>query len=171
MASRHLARSIAMQVLYEIDFWCKSETALIQDSDAFNRHDDLIKNAIEIFAPDLDATTFIKELVMGVAREQQKIDGLITKAAPDWPIAQITLVDRNVLRIGIFELLWSNRDAVPPKVAINEAIELAKNFGGEASGRFVNGILGTIYKTMGEPNRDQTTHPKKQPNISKAELS
>ena len=128
MASRHLARSIAMQVLYEIDFWSHGEHQYLKDSDAFRKHDELIKNAIEIFAPDLDASGFIEELVEGVANEQERIDALIEKSAPDWPLAQITLVDRNVLRIGIFELLWSNRDAVPPKVAINEAIELAKEF-------------------------------------------
>ena len=121
-----------------------------------------IKNTVAIFAPELGEITFIQELIRGVAREQERIDALIIKAAPDWPLAQITLVDRNVLRLGIYELLWGNRDSVPPKVAINEAIELAKNFGGEASGRFVNGILGTIYRTMGEPSKDQRTKPKKQ---------
>ena len=160
MASRHLARSIAMQVLYEIDFWCKDEVEYLKDSDAFRRHNELVKNSISIFAPDLDEVSFIEHLIEGVAQEQEKIDALITKAAPDWPIAQITLVDRNVLRIGIFELLWGDRNAVPPKVAINEAIELAKNFGGESSGRFVNGILGTIYKTMGQPGKDQKPRPR-----------
>ena len=149
-----------MQVLYEIDFWCKGEAQYLKDSDAFRRHNELVKNAIDIFAPELDAVSFIEYLVEGVAREQEKIDALITKAAPDWPMDQITLVDRNVLRMGIFELLWGDRNAVPPKVAINEAIELAKNFGGESSGRFVNGILGTIYKTMGAPNKDERSKPK-----------
>lgn len=162
MASRHLARSIAMQVLYEIDFWCREDIKYLKDSDAFRRHSELIKNAVDIFAPELNEVTFIETLVGGVTREQEKIDALIEKAAPDWPINQITLVDRNVLRIGIFELLWSDRNSVPPKVAINEAIELAKNFGGEASGRFVNGILGTIYRTMGEPNKEQRTKLKPQ---------
>lgn len=160
MASRHVARSISMQVLYELDFWSSKEK-YIKKSKTFNSLDELIYNAVKIFAPDIKNVGFIKLLVEGVVEHQEKIDIIIEKSAPDWPINQLTLVDRNVLRLGIFELLWGDRDAVPPKVAINEAIELAKNFGGESSGRFINGVLGTIYKEIGEPNKDQKTKDKK----------
>ena len=137
MSNRHLARTICLQSLYEWDF--------------NNRAEDLValleKNLAE-FAPDFDDEGFTSELISGTAKNVDEIDQLITKYAPEWPIEQITVVDRNVLRIGIFELKFSPE--IPPKVAINEAIELAKAFGGESSGKFVNGVLGTIYKEMGE---------------------
>ena len=88
-----------------------------------------------------------------------KIDKIIEKSAPEWPIEQITIVDRNVLRIGLYELLYANKEEVPPKVAINEAIELAKSFGGESSGKFINGVLGTVYKEIGGPENEK---PKKE---------
>ena len=91
--------------------------------------------------------------------KRDKIDTIIAKAAPEWPIGQIAMVDRNILRLGLYELIFGDYDAVPPKVAINEAIELAKSFGGEASGRFVNGVLGTVYREMGEPGKE---HPPRQ---------
>lgn len=101
---------------------------------------------IEEFAPGLDDTDFIFNLIYGVRDNMEKINAIIEKSAPDWPLDQITNVDRNVLRIGIYELTMANAPDVPPKVAINEAIELAKTFGGPSSGKFVNGVLGTIYK-------------------------
>lgn len=144
MASRHLARSIAMQSLYEWDFRGKDLAAV----------DEIIARNLDEFGPGLDEGEFVKNLVNGVLAKRDKIDAIIEKAAPEWPIEQVAMVDRNVLRIGIFELLLGDRDAVPPKVAINEAIELAKSFGGETSGRFVNGVLGTIYREIGEPMKD-----------------
>ena len=83
------------------------------------------------------------------------MDKIIEKSAPEWPVSQITIIDRNVLRLGLFELLFGNREEVPPKVAINEAIELAKTFGGDSSGRFINGVLGTVYREIGEPRKDE----------------
>ena len=160
MASRHLARSIAMQVLYELDFWRPESAGLLKDSQAYDRREALTTSTAEEFAPGIDEMEFIGTLIEGVLSYQEKIDAIIEKSAPEWPINQITTVDRNVLRLGIFELLWGDRDAVPPKVAINEAIELAKNFGGESSGRFVNGVLGTIYREIGEPGKEQTSKPK-----------
>lgn len=148
-----------MQVLYELDFWC-ADNALLKDSQAYGRLDALLASTAEEFAPGIDEMEFIKSLTHGVISYQEKTDAIIEKSAPEWPINQITMVDRNVLRLGIFELLWGDRDAVPPKVAINEAIELAKNFGGESSGRFVNGVLGTIYREIGEPGKEQTSKPK-----------
>src|SRR4030066_946061 len=137
MASRHLSRSIAMQSLYEWDFG--------------GRKDDLEKIAeknIKEFGPGLEDLSLIWQIITGVVKHFSKLDKIIEQAAPEWPINQITIVDRNILRMGLFELLYSNKEEVPPKVAINEAIELAKSFGGESSGRFVNGVLGTVYKNF-----------------------
>lgn len=159
MASRHLARSIAMQILYEWDFKGKSDDAL----------DEIIDRNIQEFGPGLEETDFIKELVLGAMSKREKIDAIIEKAAPEWPIEQVAIVDRNILRLGIFELLFSNREAVPPKVAINEAIELAKSFGGETSGSFVNGVLGTIYREIGEPMKDYPKRGEKKEDIKEGE--
>ena len=135
MSNRHLARTLAVQTLYQWDFNDKQT-----DLEA------VIKNDLAEFAPQFDDKGFIDNLVKGVTKNQKEIDSLITKFAPEWPLEQITMVDRNVLRIGIYELQY---DAdIPDKVAINEAIELAKTFGGESSGKFVNGVLGSIYKQM-----------------------
>ena len=136
MSNRHLARTIALQSLYQWDF-LDQPTERIEEFIAHNQ---------EEFAPNFDDGGFIKELIDGVLDKCDEIDQMITRFAPDWPLETITTVDRNVLRLGTFELRFSEN--VPSKVAINEAIELAKGFGGEASGRFVNGVLGAIYKDM-----------------------
>lgn len=100
-------------------------------------------------------------LLKGILEKQKDIDLIIEKAAPDWPIDKISVMDRNILRLGLFELLFSNRSEVPPKVAINEAIELSKAFGGETSSKFVNGVLGAVYKELGEPGKEETSKDKK----------
>ena len=138
MASRHLSRSIAMQSLYEWDFSGKKPEAL----------DKIVDKNIKEYGPGLENVDFVWQLVNGVKDHLSKIDKIIEKAAPEWPIDQITIVDRNVLRIGLYELLYENKTEVPPKVAINEAIELAKTFGGESSGKFINGVLGTVFKEI-----------------------
>lgn len=145
MANRHLSRSVALQSLFEWDFRGKKENALPA----------IVDYNVTEFAPGMEDTDFISSLVFGVKEHLNEIDPLIVASAPDWPLEQITTVDRNVLRIGIYELKFSRADDVPPKVAINEAIELAKTFGGASSGKFVNGVLGTIYKQMGEPRKDE----------------
>ena len=138
MASRHLSRSIAMQSLYEWDFWSKKPEMI----------DNAVERNIKEFGPGLESTNFIWQLVKGVIDHLPQLDKIIEKAAPEWPLDQITMVDRNVLRLGLFELLYENKEEVPPKVAINEAIELAKNFSGESAGKFVNGVLGTVYREL-----------------------
>jgi len=135
MSSRHLSRSIALQSLYEWDFHQRK-----------NNLEKIVEKNISEFAPGLEDDSFIWELVVGVVKHWDEINKIIEKTAPQWPIDQISIVDRNILRLGIYELLFGNKEAVPPKVAINEAIELAKGFGGETSGKFVNGVLGTVYK-------------------------
>ncbi len=138
MASRHLSRSIAMQSLYEWDFYGQKPEVL----------DKIVERNIQEFGPGLEETDFIWQLARGVKENSQKIDKIIEKAAREWPVSQINTVDRNVLRLGLYELLYGSKEEVPPKVAINEAIELAKNFGGESSGKFINGVLGTVYKEI-----------------------
>jgi transcription antitermination protein NusB len=137
MASRHLSRSIVMQSLYEWDFYDKK-------SDLKS----IVERNIKDFGPGLEELDFIWSLIDGVTKHLPEIDKIIEKAAPEWPVAQIPIVDRNVLRIGLFELLYADKKEVPPKVAINEAIELAKTFSGQTSGKFVNGVLGTVFKEI-----------------------
>lgn len=141
MANRHLSRSIALQSLFEKDF----------DNLDDSRIGLIIRRNIKEFAPGLEDLSFTEELVKGVLKNQKKLDKIIEKAAPEWPLNQIAIVDRNVLRIGLYELLFGKKKEVPSKVAINEAIELAKSFGGDSSGKFVNGVLGTVYREMAPP--------------------
>lgn len=137
MASRHLSRSIAMQSLYEWDF--SNQELDLQK---------VVEKNLGEFGPGLEDKGFVWELITGVIQHLKEINEIIRKAAPQWPIEQISIVDRNILRIGIFELLYEDKNAVPPKVAINEAIELAKSFGGENSGKFINGVLGTVFELI-----------------------
>lgn len=152
MANRHLSRSIVLQTLFEWDFSGAKEGASIEE---------VVKRNLDEFAPGLEDDTFVFSLVNQVLNKSAVIDEIIKKAAPDWPIEKISVIDRNILRIGLTELLFSERSQVPPKVAINEAIELAKTFGGENSGKFVNGVLGAVYKELGEPGKDETSKKKK----------
>lgn len=135
MSNRHLARTLALQALFEWDFYGGE-----RDIDA------ILVYTVAEFAPDFDDQGFSRGLLADVIKHKKEIDELITRFAPEWPLEQITNVDRNVLRIGVFELKFNSE--IPPKVAINEAIELAKTFGGPSSGKFINGVLGSIYKEM-----------------------
>ena len=152
MANRHLQRSVAMQSLFEWDFQGRKDEMATE----------IIERNIREFAPGIDEYKFVENLVNGTLKNRDKIDKLIEKCAPEWPIEQVTVVDRNILRLGIYELMYGNYEEVPPKVAINEAIELAKTFGGESSARFTNGVLGTIYREMGEPMKDDVSKNKKE---------
>jgi len=136
-----------MQSLFEWDFRGKNDGLV----------DEIITRNISEFAPGVSESSLVEKLFKGTVEYRKNIDPIIEKCAPEWPIEQVTVVDRNILRLGIFELMYGNYDEVPPKVAINEAIELAKTFGGESSARFVNGVLGTIYRELGEPMKDDTT--------------
>lgn len=151
MANRHLARSIVLQTLFEWDVAEREESEL----------EDILTRNAEEFAPGMDDLRYPKNLLSGVMEKRQKLDEVIEQAAPDWPIPKLDIVDRNVLRIGLYELLFADRDEVPPKVALNEAIELAKGFGSDTSGGFVNGVLGAIYREIGEPGKNQTSKKKK----------
>ena len=142
MASRHLSRSIAMQSLYEWDFSGKKPDDLER----------IVEKNIKEFGPGLKDERFIWQIIQGVIANFSSLNKIIEKAAPEWPVEQITIIDRNILRIGLYELLYGNKEEVPPKVAINEAIELAKTFGGESSGKFINGVLGTVFKEINKTN-------------------
>jgi len=143
MASRHLSRSIVLQSLYEWDFYGKKKgyppERVLKE---------IIERNLENFGPGLEEKDFSRQLAQGIEKHLPEIDKIIEKAAPEWPINQISMIDRNVLRLGLFELLHAKKEEVPPKVAINEAIELAKTFAGQVSGKFINGVLGTVYKQL-----------------------
>src|SRR3989344_2116970 len=161
MANRHLSRSIVLQTLFEWDFLLaspkRSEGGLVENDEIKK----IIDRNLKEFAPGLEDDNFVFSLISGVLKNHLVIDEIIEKAAPDWPIDKIYIVDRNILRIGLYELLFGDRAQVPPKVAINEAIELAKTFGGENSSKFVNGVLGAVYKEIGEPGKFDVPKPKK----------
>jgi len=145
MANRHLSRSIVLQSLFEWDLNALERKAV---------HEVLGRNVSE-FAPNKTDLPFMEKLLDGVMGKQPELDLIIEKAAPEWPIDRISPVDRNILRLGLYELLFADRSEVPAKVAINEAIELAKQFGGDNSSRFVNGVLGAVYKEIGEPGKEE----------------
>lgn len=151
MANRHLSRSIVLQSLFEWDLNTLEKKAV---------NEVLARNVAE-FAPNKTDMPFMDKLLDGVMAKQPELDLIIEKAAPEWPIDRISPVDRNILRLGLYELLFAERSEVPAKVAINEAIELAKQFGGENSSRFVNGVLGAVYKEIGEPGKEEQSKRKK----------
>lgn len=141
MSNRHLSRTLAMQTLYQWDFNSQKEEKL----------DQLLDYNLQEFAPGFNDEGFAKHLIEGVLKNITEIDELIKKYATEWPLEQITIIDRNILRLGIFELKYD--PDIPSKVAINEAIEIAKTYGGESSGKFVNGVLGAIFKELAESGK------------------
>ena len=154
MSTRHIARTLALQTLFELDM--KGDMGIPTDSVT-----PILERNRDENGEGIKDISFAKDIVVNALSRRITLDDIITRAAPDWPLEKIGMVDRNILRIGLTELLFGDRAQVPPKVAIDEAIELAKAFGGETSGRFVNGVLGAIYKEMGEPEKGQVTKSKK----------
>ncbi len=152
MANRHIARSIVLQSLFELDFRNDSHCEPAEE---------IIKRNVAEFANDVVDINFIRSLLNGVLGKKNEVDLVIEKAAPDWPLDKISIVDRNILRIGLYELLFADSKEIPAKVAINEAIELSKSYGGEKSSKFVNGVLGSVYKEIGEPDKDAVSKKKK----------
>lgn len=142
MSARHVSRSVVLQALFVLD--------------AGEWHDDARSVLGEQLAEARDVdTVYAEQLLNTVLAKRNELDALIVTAAPQWPLDKIAVSDRNILRIGLSELLYTETLGVPPKVAINESIELAKEFGGDTSSKFVNGVLGTIYKDIGEPRKDE----------------
>ncbi|HEU4830881.1 MAG TPA: transcription antitermination factor NusB [Candidatus Saccharimonadales bacterium] len=148
-SNRHLGRIVALQTLYEYEFRMQSE-------DTSAHIDDILDRNLERYESAIDDKSFVKALVDGVLAEQPDLDIKIQPIAPDWPIEQIARIDRNILRMGLYELLHK-AELVPPKVAINEAVELAKAFGSDNSSKFINGVLGTAYRTLVEEITDGST--------------
>jgi transcription antitermination protein NusB len=145
MANRHLARSVVLQVLFERD----ASQGKMSVDESVGR---LAEYGEEFGARESDMP-FMENLLRTAITKQKEIDDVIVKAAPEWPIEKIASIDRNILRLGLTELLYADRAQVPAKVAINEAIELAKTFGGNSSSKFVNGVLGAVYVELGEPGK------------------
>ncbi|HMQ01818.1 MAG TPA: transcription antitermination factor NusB [Candidatus Doudnabacteria bacterium] len=135
MANRHLQRTIALQALFEWDFHNRQGNLT-----------EILDRTIKEFSSDEAGLQLTTELLTGVIEKINELDEIIIKHAPEWPIDQITIIDRNVLRLGIYELMFLKN--TPAKVAINEAVEMGKRFGGDSSGKFVNGVLGSIYKEL-----------------------
>lgn len=156
MANRHLARSTVLQTLFEWDFNGRRDIGTITD---------VLERNVAEFAPGIGDTSFMKKLLRSIMEKREDIDNIISKAAPDWPLEKISIIDRNILRIGLYELLFSDKGEVPEKVAINEAIELAKTYGGDNSGKFVNGVLGSVYKELGEPGKDGESKRKRKEEV------
>lgn len=145
-SNRHLGRIVALQSLYEYEFRIHAEDASVSIDEILGRNLDRYKDEIE----DKD---FVSSLIHGVIDNQQDLDDKIRPLAPEWPLEQIARIDRNILRLGLYELLYRG-EQVPPKVAINEAVELAKAFGSDNSSKFINGVLGTAYRTLVEESAD-----------------
>lgn len=154
-SNRHLGRIIALQSLYEYDF----RTSL--DIDGLKSDiNEIVKRNLQVYKDNFDDLEFVNDLIEGVMKNQTQIDDQIRPAAPEWPIEQIAKVDIAILRLALYELMLKRE--VPPKVVINEAVELAKAFGGPNSSKFVNGVLGTIYRQsdLYEPEEDKKTDSK-----------
>lgn len=150
-SNRHLGRIIALQSLYEYEFRSKA-------GDASADIDSIVAKNIVPYEKALGDVDFVHDLTHGVFDEMDVLDQELQPMAPEWPIASISSVDRNVLRIGLFELT-RRKDSVPPKVAINEAVELAKAFGSDNSSKFINGVLGTAYRNIGGEEQQQHAEP------------
>ncbi len=163
MASRHQSRVVVLQSLFEMDF---------RSYDQNDFEDILNHNVKEFYKDDVDIE-YAKSLFDGILKKQKEIDGIITKAAPEWPLEKIGIVDRNVLRLGLYELIFANKKEVPSKVAINEAIEVAKFFSSETSGKFINGVLGSVYKEIyGDSEKDiERQIPKKDQNKNRSKYA
>ncbi|HZJ34596.1 MAG TPA: transcription antitermination factor NusB [Candidatus Angelobacter sp.] len=148
-SNRHLGRIVALQTLYEYEF-------RVQSKDLTADVDDILVRNLKRYETAIDDKEFVEVLVKGVLDEEVDLDTKIQPIAPEWPIDQIARVDRNILRIGLYELLFQAK-VIPPKVAINEAVELAKAFGSDNSSKFINGVLGTAYRTLVEDTTDDNT--------------
>lgn len=159
-SNRHLGRIVALQTLYEHEFRTQANDPSVDLHDILNRNLERYESAIE-------DTDFVRDLVDGVVGVSAELDAHIQPIAPEWPIEQIARVDRAVLRLGLYELLYRGKQ-VPPKVAINEAVELAKAFGSDNSSKFVNGVLGTAFRTLVEVDKDHAeTKPAKSAKATK----
>lgn len=148
-SNRHLGRIIALQTLYEFEFRADSADATADLNEVLARN-------LERYNETIEDKSFVEQLVKGVQGAIAKLDALIQPIAPEWPLEQIARIDRTILRMAVYELTEMG-SIVPPKVAINEAVELAKAFGSDNSSKFVNGVLGTAYRTLVEGKSNANT--------------
>ncbi|MFZ1547630.1 MAG: transcription antitermination factor NusB [Candidatus Nitrotoga sp.] len=148
-SNRHLGRIVALQTLYEYEFRTQANDTTVDLQEILTRN-------LERYESAIDDTDFVKDLVEGTIAAQTDLDGKIQPIAPEWPVEQIARIDRAVLRLGMYELLYKGA-VVPPKVAINEAVELAKAFGSDNSSKFINGVLGTAFRTLVEEKPDNAS--------------
>ncbi|MBI5220565.1 MAG: transcription antitermination factor NusB [Candidatus Liptonbacteria bacterium] len=155
MATRHLIRSVILQSLYEWDFYHRKSDVT-----------EILARDLAEFAPGIDEPEFAWKIMKGIAEHLTAIDAAIVKTAPEWPMDKIAIIDRNILRIGLYELLYADPNEVPAKVAINEAIELAKGYAGPNGAKFINGVLGTVYREQfpeGEKDKPPPRKPRVEP--------
>ena len=152
-SNRHLGRIVALQTLYEQEFRQECEDSSFSIDEVLHRN-------IDRYSKTIDDTAFIEQIARGVNRHTTEIDAILQPIAPDWPIEQIARMDRIVLRMGTFELLYT-LNATPPKVVINEAVELAKSFGGDNSSKFINGVLGTVLQQHASTSEKKQLNSKK----------
>lgn len=141
-SNRHLGRIVALQTLYEYEFRTAAKDESVDLDEILNRN-------LARYKDEIEDTEFVKELVQGVLANTPELNETLQPIAPEWPLEQISRVDHCVLRIGLYELLH-RAEIVPPKVAINESVELAKAFGSDNSSKFINGVLGTAFRTLVE---------------------
>ncbi|GBD34431.1 N utilization substance protein B [bacterium HR35] len=147
MATRHLSRIIVLQTLYEWSFWGYPE----------NKWQQIFERNLKEFGADIEEKDFPKKLIEGIIQNLNFIDEVIKKSSKNWPFEHIPLMEKNILRIAVYEIYFQDKNEVPLKVAINEAIELAKNFITEPSAKFINGVLGTVYENyLAEQNAKET---------------
>jgi N utilization substance protein B len=154
-SNRHLGRIVVLQTLYEQDFRRECGDKKFQLAQVLQRN-------ISRYSQTIEDQSFIERLVKGVDTNSDELDKTLQPIAPEWPIDQIARMDRIVLRMGLYELLYETK--TPPKVVINEAVELAKAFGGDNSSKFINGVLGTVL-------RQKETNAKKKPKIPNKKAS
>jgi len=148
-SNRHLGRIVVLQSLYEYEFRTGSEDPEVDIEEILSRN-------LERYSSAIEDTSFVHGLAKGVLEHLTELDEKLQPMAPEWPLEQIARIDRATLRLGLYELLY-NKEKVPPKVAINEAVELAKAFGSDNSSKFINGVLGTAYRTLVETSDDAST--------------
>lgn len=137
-SNRHLGRIVALQCLYEFDF--RSRSGDVPELD------ELIERHLSRYTETIDDLTFVEDLIRGVISGAEALDAQIQPLAPDWPLAQIARIDHIILKLAFFELFDMPDSKIPPKVTINEAVELAKSFGADKSSKFINGVLGSAWR-------------------------
>lgn len=159
-SNRHLGRIVALQTLYEYDFRLRANDGAVSVDELIDRHLGRYKDTIEDMA-------FAEDLIRGTIKQLKELDAKIQPLAPDWPLEQIARIDHAILRISLYELFEMKKNKIPPKVTINEAVELAKSFGSENSSKFINGVLGSAWRQADPKAAEESKKPKQEEEASK----